>query len=452
MKILLAQNGPYAPAHDGANKANRFLMEGLARRGHACMAVLPVSPPTHSRTAADFHAVVQRAGATEIKESPDSLGCTLNGVHICAFSPTGSAPDRRNQFLRDALRRTIADFQPDVILSSCSDSGGTLLRAALESERPVVHMARCTAMLGVGPGSFTVDWEMDALLRRTHKIIANSRYLQRYLMEWAQVRSEVLDLPTYGSPSFSLDRYDTASYITMVNPCAVKGLPIFLEVARRCRDLRFAAVTTWGITAADRKALEQEENITLLSPRDDVYELLHKTRVLLVPSLWQEAFGRIVVEALLTGVPVLSSDVGGLPEAKLGVPPHPIPVRPIEHYGSTFDERGVPVIDVPLQDIEPWVAALRALVSDRNFYEETSLNSHAVATAYVKSLGIEKAEAILESSLRANRGGASEGRERLHDRLVRLSPEQRLQLLRRLGAQSAGAQGDRCPRPGKSGA
>lgn len=446
MKVLLAQNGPYVPAHDGANKANRFLMEGLAVRGYSCMAVLPVSPPTHARTAAQLHRAVLQAGATEFQESPESLHFTLNGVRIHAFSPPGNAPDRRNLFLRDNLLRTISDFQPEVILSSCSDSGGTLLRTALESNVPVVHLARCTAMLGVGPGSFTADWEMDSLLRRTNKIIANSRYLQSYLQQWAQVQSEVLDLPTYGNPSFMANRYDTARYITLVNPCAVKGLSIFLEVARRCRDLQFAAVATWGITSADRSALEREENITILSPTDDVYALLRQTKVLLVPSLWQEAFGRIVVEALLTGVPVLASDVGGLPEAKLGVPPHPIPVQPIERYGTMFDERGVPLVDVPVQDIDPWLAALRPLLSDRGWYEEVSTLSHTVASAYVKSLSIDKAEAIVLSSLGSKGGAASEGKKSFHDRLLRLSPGQRQQLLQRLGRPLPDASCDALPR------
>lgn len=438
MRVLLAQQGPYVPAHDGANKANRFLMEGLARRGHACMAVLPVSPPTHPRTVAQLHAAVLRAGATAVRESSDSLFYALQGVEVRAFAGTGGAPDRRNQFLRDALLASVSAFQPDVILSSCSDSGGTFLRAALETNAAVVHLARCTAMLGVGPGSFSQDWEMDALLRRTHKNIANSRYLQSYLHTWAGVPSEVLDLPTYGNPPFGADRYDTAHYITMVNPCVVKGLPIFLEIARRCPDLPFAAVATWGITADDRAALQREPNITILPPSDDVYELLRQTRVLLVPSLWQEAFGRIVVEALLVGVPVLTSDVGGLPEAKLGVAPHPIPVRPIERYGSQFDERGVPKVDVPVQEIEPWIAALRPLLSDRGAYEEASQRSHAAASAYVQSLGIEKAEAMLLSGLEVKRGEVSEAEERLHDRLVQLSPLQRQQLLRRLGKKSGG--------------
>ncbi len=59
--------------------------------------------------------------------------------------------------------------------------------------------------------------------------------------------------------------------------------------------------------------------MTLLDPVDNVDDILRRTRVLLVPSLWAEARSRMVVESMLRGVPVIASNVGGIPEAKLGV-------------------------------------------------------------------------------------------------------------------------------------
>ncbi|MGA3099877.1 MAG: hypothetical protein ABSF25_25770, partial [Bryobacteraceae bacterium] len=43
MRILLAQNSPYFPAHGGGGKSNRLLMEALAARGHVCRAVARIA-------------------------------------------------------------------------------------------------------------------------------------------------------------------------------------------------------------------------------------------------------------------------------------------------------------------------------------------------------------------------------------------------------------------------
>ena len=45
-----------------------------------------------------------------------------------------------------------------------------------------------------------------------------------------------------------------------------------------------------------------------------------------MPSLWYEGFGLIAMEAMLRGIPVISSDSGGLVEARQGTG-FVIPVR-----------------------------------------------------------------------------------------------------------------------------
>ena len=60
-----------------------------------------------------------------------------------------------------------------------------------------------------------------------------------------------------------------------------------------------------------------------------------------MPSLWYEGFGLIAMEAMLRGLPVVSSDSGGLVEAKQGTG-FVIPVGPIEQYEAVFDENFMP--------------------------------------------------------------------------------------------------------------
>jgi glycosyltransferase involved in cell wall biosynthesis len=47
---------------------------------------------------------------------------------------------------------------------------------------------------------------------------------------------------------------------------------------------------------------------------DDMRDVYRRTRVLLVPSQFLETFGRVILEAQINGIPVVASDVAGIPE------------------------------------------------------------------------------------------------------------------------------------------
>src|ERR1043166_5467207 len=78
-------------------------------------------------------------------------------------------------------------------------------------------------------------------------------------------------------------------------------------------------------------------DIQVLDPVDDIDEVFTQTRVALVPSLWAEARSRIILEAMVRGIPVLASNVGGLAEAMLGMD-YLLPVNPVTRYHASMDE------------------------------------------------------------------------------------------------------------------
>lgn len=55
-------------------------------------------------------------------------------------------------------------------------------------------------------------------------------------------------------------------------------------------------------------------NVHFLGRRTDVPSLLPGATIAVVPSLWEEAFGLAVVEAMAAGVPLVASRTGGIPE------------------------------------------------------------------------------------------------------------------------------------------
>ena len=60
---------------------------------------------------------------------------------------------------------------------------------------------------------------------------------------------------------------------------------------------------------------KSQKNVRYVPWTDSMKNIYKKTKLLLVPSTWPEPFGRVVLEAEINGVPVISSRVGGLPEA-----------------------------------------------------------------------------------------------------------------------------------------
>jgi glycosyltransferase involved in cell wall biosynthesis len=49
-------------------------------------------------------------------------------------------------------------------------------------------------------------------------------------------------------------------------------------------------------------------------PIEQTYRLIAGAKALILPALWAEPFGRVVIEAFALGTPVISSSTGGLPE------------------------------------------------------------------------------------------------------------------------------------------
>lgn len=63
-----------------------------------------------------------------------------------------------------------------------------------------------------------------------------------------------------------------------------------------------------------------DHGVTVVNATPNLDALYSGTRVLIAPSLWPEAYGLVVMESQLRGIPVISSASGGLPEANV-VPP-----------------------------------------------------------------------------------------------------------------------------------
>lgn len=102
-------------------------------------------------------------------------------------------------------------------------------------------------------------------------------------------------------------------YITLINPNPDKGAECFYEVARRCPDRRFLVV---GGGYGHQQTIPRDlENVVYQPPTGQIAEDVYaRTRVLMVPSRY-ESWGRVAVEAMCSGIPVLAHPTPGLVES-----------------------------------------------------------------------------------------------------------------------------------------
>jgi surfactin synthase thioesterase subunit/glycosyltransferase involved in cell wall biosynthesis len=435
MRILLAQNSLYYPAHGGGDKSNRLLVEALAARGHVCRVVARLSVFGEAEHTQYLETLASR-GVTPQSVADGVVVFQRAGVEVHVVTNVAAGGNLRARFAEQA-----AAFAPDVILVSTDDPAQLLLTRALgHATARVVYLARATLALPFGPDCAFPSQARTERIRACDAVVGVSQYVADYIRKYAGIDAVhvPISLLETGGPEPqnwpALGRFDN-EFVTFVNPCAVKGIAIFLALADAFPKTAFAAVPIWGTNQQDRAALGARPNVRLLAPVDEIDLLLARTRVLLVPSLWAEARSRIVLEALLRGVPVMAANVGGIPEAMMDVP-YLLPVRPIEKYETRLDDQMVPVAQVPAQDIGPWREALAHLLTDRAHYEEIARQSRRAALEYAKQLDAGHFERLLMGTKKSPvRVAAPATRPTLET----LSPERRKLLALRLRKQSVPA-------------
>ncbi|TAG26372.1 MAG: glycosyltransferase [Burkholderiales bacterium] len=209
-------------------------------------------------------------------------------------------------------------------------------------------------------------------------VLANSAFTAQRWHALLGLHAHVV--PPVVNAAACLAGLDAREKVLFVNPAPVKGVHLALALAGACPDIPFTFVHSWPLqsqwasqVAARVAALG---NVVLLDAVDDMRPLYAQTRLLLMPSVWEEAFGRTVVEAQINGIPALASDRGALPQvvgaAGLVRSPH-----------------------APLAD---WVLALRTMYADPSPWQAAAKRQgllHAAQTPLIAAelLGLLAAHA-----------------------------------------------------------
>ncbi len=114
--------------------------------------------------------------------------------------------------------------------------------------------------------------------------------------------------------------------VLFINPTLRKGAAIVVRLAmlleKRRPDILFEVVESRGVwsevlrqvssAAGDRR--ETLGNVEVTSNTADMRPVYGRARVILTPSLAAESGPRVLVEAMLNGIPAIGTDRGGIPE------------------------------------------------------------------------------------------------------------------------------------------
>jgi glycosyltransferase involved in cell wall biosynthesis len=103
--------------------------------------------------------------------------------------------------------------------------------------------------------------------------------------------------------------------ITLVNTNLNKGLVQFLDLAKRMPERKFLGVLAYYGELGRPIA---PSNVSWVPFDDDIRNILKRTRILLMPSSF-ESFGRVAVESMINGIPVIYAVPGGAPPSTPGM-------------------------------------------------------------------------------------------------------------------------------------
>ena len=190
-------------------------------------------------------------------------------------------------------------------------------------------------------------------------------------------------------------------YMGGINPN--KGVDLLITAAQalaRTRDGFRLLIAGTGDDPVFVDALRHASSgfaVTWLGRLTDVTDALHASDVLAVPSRWDEPFARVVIEAMVSGRPVVAARSGGLPEILTG-----------EFTQGLFARNDAEDLRAKLDDMLDW----REHDPDLGRRCRDHVVEHFSFTKMVDAIEDHLSRAIFERRGRVEAGGSAEGWQR----------------------------------------
>jgi glycosyltransferase involved in cell wall biosynthesis len=388
VRFLLANNHCISDPTAGVTQSLRTIMEWLADAGHTC----------HILTTARFESPVTftiedhlRAQGAEPPRTPVARAGRSSKSRRTAGRPVvrykvGSVPvtllltrhtdERRPDRAEAAQYLSLVDtllheLAPDVLIAC---NGHPMIFESMQRARA---RGVTTAFAVRGFGYYERRYFADV-----DHVFTCSQYLTDVYREKVGLISTPIEPPIDWSAVVA--PADARAFVTFVNPSRHKGLLLIARLAdmlgSRRPDIPVLVVQSGqsGGALNDIPGIDFRNypQIMAAPPVDAPAEYFALTRLLLVPSVWPEPFGRVAAEAMINGIPPLVANRGALPSV----------------IGGDFERGGggrvLPVPEwmtaestaVPAEsELEPWYAAISSLWDDAALYAAIAARARQIA-------------------------------------------------------------------------
>ena len=286
-----------------------------------------------------------------------------------AYYPQHILPRSSGKIFLQLLARELQTSRPDVYASY----GGYWL-AVKAAEYAGAVGARRVFLL------HNMSYRKVELFRHFDKVVVPSEFARRRYSETLDFDSIVLP-PLLDETRVIADRRD-GDYVVFINPALEKGRNFFLGIARdlgRVRaDIPLLAIESRARANAFGRApfVRELRNLNVAEWVEDVRSIYASTRLLLFPSLCDETFGRVALEAAFNGIPVLCSDRGATRELleELGGSECVLPIpRRFQPDSANYPEAN---------ETKPWLDAIIELWDNPKRVRELGARMQTQAKAY----------------------------------------------------------------------
>ena len=369
MRFLLANNHCISDPTAGVTQSLRTIMEWLADAGHTCRilttarfeSAVTFTIEEHLRQQGVDLSLLPSKGGPPKRSRKNRRVADRPVVHYAVRDVPvtllwtrcndESRPDRAEaaQYLA-LLDETLDDFAPDQLIAC---NGHPMIFEAMARARA---RGVTTAFAVRGFGYYEPRYFDDV----DHAFTC-SQFLTDLYRDKVGLVSTPLEPPLTWSTV--LAPTETRAFVTFVNPSLHKGLLLFARLAdmlgSRRPDIPILVVQSGhsggSLNAIPGVDFSRYPQIMAAPPVPTPADYFALTRILVVPSVWDEPFGRVAAEAMINAIPPLVSNRGSLP-AVVG--------------GDFSDGGGGLVLPIPewmtvQDDAPPERRGSRALVSGR---------------------------------------------------------------------------------------